>query len=258
MNNYENDTRGGTSPSSIFDYTVRDRDGEKVGTVNNLWPAETGTGYSFIGVSTGWLFGRDHVVPADGLRVDHDLREVHLPLSTAAIKDAPDFAVEEDITDRHRDEIWGYYSRTGDRKYGLGHDTGAARRETGTAREAELPVREEKLDVGKREVRDGTVRLRRIVRTETVNVPVELRREDVEVERIPASGTHPGGIEERLGEKEVTIPISHEEAVVQKKTEVTGAVRARKTTETRTENVSDTVRKEDVDVDRDDKQRRKP
>jgi uncharacterized protein (TIGR02271 family) len=258
MQDYSKDNYGTGYSQQIWDYTVLDREGDKVGTVNNLWPREQGEGYSFIGVSTGWFFGREHVVPADGLRIDHERREVSIPLSSARIKEAPDFNVHEEITDQERDEIYRHYGAGGDRRYGdtsaTGYDTkGYATSTPEASHEAqgdrELPIREEKLNVSKREVRDGEVRLRRIVRTEQVNVPVELRREDVVVERVPANETT--AREGKIGgDKDITIPISHEEPVVEKRTETTGAVRARKTKETHNETISDTVRKEDVDVDR--------
>ena len=47
--------------------------------------------------------------------------------------------------------------------------------------------------------------------------------------------------------------LHREEAVIAKDTVVTGAVRVRKTEEVETKTVSDSVRKEDVEVVRDDK-----
>jgi Domain of unknown function (DUF2382) len=55
-----------------------------------------------------------------------------------------------------------------------------------------VPISEEQVKVGTREVEAGAVRLRKVVHTEVVNQPVELRREEVIVERVVA-GT-PGSI----------------------------------------------------------------
>src|SRR5688500_15125798 len=75
----------------IFDYDVLDKTGGKVGTVNNTWPERDQSGIAFLGVRTGWLFGRDHVIPAHSMRVNHDDRTVTLPLARDEIKQAPDF-----------------------------------------------------------------------------------------------------------------------------------------------------------------------
>src|ERR1041385_6686529 len=51
-----------------------------------------------------------------------------------------------------------------------------------------VPLYKESLAVGKREVDAGSVRVKKIVKTETVNQPVELRHEEIVIEREPASG----------------------------------------------------------------------
>jgi uncharacterized protein (TIGR02271 family) len=253
---YQNKPQSSTNPESqIFDYTVFDQFGEKVGHVNNLWPSSTGSGYSYIGVTTGWLFNQDHVVPAEGMRIDHALNEVHLPLSKETIKAAPDFEVSEDITDSQRNRISQYYG-TGtitdrDRSFSVHDDT----RTRSGASDVDVPIHEEKVNIGKREVQDGEVRLRRIVRTEQKNVPVELKREDVVVERVPASEIR--DTDRKIGDKDITIPLKHEEAVVEKRTEVTGGVRVKKKTDVEHKNVSETIRKEDVEVDRSDDPKRR-
>ncbi len=126
---------------------------------------------------------------------------------------------------------------------------GAARspgRETTTE---EVPLTEEQLKVGKRDIAAGEVRVRKVVETEQVNVPVELKREDAVIERIPASEVK-AGAPSSFQEDEIRVPLSREEAVVEKETRVTGGVRVRKTEKTEQQNVSDTVRREDVKVDK--------
>ena len=59
---------------------------------------------------------------------------------------------------------------------------------------------------------------------------------------------HAGAATSDFKEKTIDMPLSREEAVVSKESHVTGAVRLHKTSETETQNVSDTVCKEDVEV----------
>jgi len=240
----------------IFDYKVLDRDGDKVGTVNDLWPNENNAGYSFIGVHTGWLMGKNHVVPADGMTIDHSEKTVRLPLSAATIKAAPDFNVSGEIDDNDQARIRSHYGYTGTRA-GVtptstpptsSTPTTASTKGT-TSDVVDITLHEEKVKIGTREVAAGAVRLRRIVRTETVNVPVELRSEEVVIDRVSGSEAT-GSSADDIGEKEIVIPISRQEPVVQKTTEVSGVVRARKTTSKETQQVQETVRKEDVEVDR--------
>ena len=117
------------------------------------------------------------------------------------------------------------------------------------ASSAEIALHEEQLKVGKRNVVAGQVRLHKIVRTEEVNVPVELKSEHVVIERIPA-GEAKGTGATSFNEERIEIPLSREEAVVEKVSQVTGGVRVRKTEEVRQETVHDSVRREDVEEER--------
>ena len=119
------------------------------------------------------------------------------------------------------------------------------------ADEIRLTLHEERLRVGKREVEDGAVHVRKTVTSEQVNVPVELRREDAVIERIPAGEVQGGVAADAFQEKTVEVRLTAEEAVVSKDSVVTGAVRVHKTAETQTQTVSDSVRSEDVEVVRD-------
>jgi len=240
----------------IFDYKVLDRNGDKVGTVNDLWPDDSNAGYSFIGVHTGWLLGKNHIVPADGIQINHADRTVTLPLTAEAIKSAPDFDVSGDMEENEQLRIRRHY---GDAIAPTGRSSvptpspspvGRTKNATSTADVVDVPLREEKVKVGTREVEGGSVRLRRIVRTETVNVPVELRTEEVVIDRISADEATDATSDE-IGEKEIVIPISRQEPVVQKTTQVSGVVRARKTSTKDTQQIQESVRKEDVEVDRD-------
>ena len=56
-----------------------------------------------------------------------------------------------------------------------------------TVPEADIALHKEELVVGKREVSNGGVLIRTVVQTENVSQPVDLRREEYVIERIPAS-----------------------------------------------------------------------
>lgn len=121
------------------------------------------------------------------------------------------------------------------------------------AEELRIVLHEEQLKVGKREVEGGEVRIRKTVSTEQVNVPIELRREDATIERIPASEVRGANTTDAFKDQTVEVKLSAEEAVVSKEAHVTGGVRVAKTAHVETQTISDTVRKEDVEVVRDGK-----
>jgi uncharacterized protein (TIGR02271 family) len=113
---------------------------------------------------------------------------------------------------------------------------------------AEVPLSEEEVKIGKRTIGAGQVRLHKTTRTEQVNVPVELKREDAVIERVPAKELERAG-KEPFEEERIEVPLTREEPVVEKEARVTGGVRVRKTEGTEQERVRESVRREDVDID---------
>jgi uncharacterized protein (TIGR02271 family) len=119
--------------------------------------------------------------------------------------------------------------------------------------EESLPVIEERLRVGKRDVTRGSVRVRAYVVEEPVHEDVTLREERVEVERRPVAGrsSAAGSDGSLLQERTIEMTEHGEEAVVQKDAVVTEEVVVRKFTGERTEGIDETVRHTEVDVDED-------
>lgn len=119
-----------------------------------------------------------------------------------------------------------------------------------------IPVIEETLDVGKRQVDLGAVRIRSRVVSETVGENVTLRNEHVNVERRPASeAISEADAEALLKDRTIDVTESGERVVVGKHAKVTGEVVVDKEVDTRTERVEGVVRHTEVDVDRDAKRR---
>ena len=131
--------------------------------------------------------------------------------------------------------------------------TGLTDRASATSDRADevIPVAEEKLHVGKREVNRGRVRLHSRVVERPVSEQVTLREEHVQVERRPVSGTTQAGIlaGDPFQERTIEVEERGEEAVVSKEARVVEEVVVRKEADQRTETISDTVRKTEVDVE---------
>jgi len=156
--------------------------------------------------------------------------------------------------DGRYDEAWAILQRHGAYSMntaGSAQAAHASHTATGTAVRAEggqrVEVREEQLHAQKRPVETGEVRVRKEVHTEqqTVNVPVT--REEVVIERHPASGRATSG-DIRAGE-EIRIPVKEERVEVTKQPVVKEEVTVGKRQVHETEQVSGTVRKEEVKVE---------
>ncbi|WP_425523148.1 YsnF/AvaK domain-containing protein [Microvirga splendida] len=122
----------------------------------------------------------------------------------------------------------------------------------GSDRDEVIPVAEEELHVGKREVSHGRVRIRSHVTERPVQEQVSLREEHVSVERRPVEGTMRTGSANNgdlFRERSIEMEERSEEAMVSKEARVVEEVVVRKDADRRTETVSDTVRKTEVEVD---------
>lgn len=120
------------------------------------------------------------------------------------------------------------------------------------SREEVIPVAEEQLRVGKRQVDRGAVRVRAYAIEQPVEENVRLREEHVDVERRPVTqagaSTRSGDL---LKERTVEMRETGEEPVVQKDAQVKEEVVIRKRAEERAQPVKETVRRTKVDVEDD-------
>jgi uncharacterized protein (TIGR02271 family) len=117
-------------------------------------------------------------------------------------------------------------------------------------REAVLPVVEEQVKVGKREVGKGGVRVHSYVIERPVEEKVSLREEHAKVERRPVERALKPG-EEAFKETTIEIEERAEEPVVSKEARVKEEVVVGKEATERTEIIRETARRTDIDVDED-------
>jgi uncharacterized protein (TIGR02271 family) len=112
-----------------------------------------------------------------------------------------------------------------------------------------IPVVEEELQVGKREVNRGGVRVYSHMTERPVEENVQLREEHVRVQRNPVN--RPASEADFQAFKEGTIEVTEtaEEAVVSKQARVVEEVVVGKDVIERTQTVRDSVRKTDVEVE---------
>ena len=119
----------------------------------------------------------------------------------------------------------------------------------GTAGEIRVPVAEERLNVETRQAELGEVQLRKTVEQEQVSIPVELQREEVRVDQRDVADRPVQAGDQVFQEGTIRVPVRGEEAVVSKQAVVTGEVVIEKERTTEREQITDTVRRERVEVD---------
>jgi uncharacterized protein (TIGR02271 family) len=119
-------------------------------------------------------------------------------------------------------------------------------------------VIEEQLRVGKREVNRGGARVRSYVEERPVSESVTLREEHVNVERRPVDQPITSRDADKEGffeERSVEMQAKGEEAVIGKEARIREEVVVQKSANERTEQVEDTVRNTNVQVDQEPRDR---
>lgn len=245
---------------------VVDQTGDKVGSVGQIYLDDQTNRPTWATVKTGLLGSKETFVPLADATMTND--EIRVPYTKDFVKDAPSMDADHHISEQEEDELYRYYnlSSSGHATTGVDHDAGAdadrahhadggadhdRRADTDVDRDSDGSVvrREEELNVGKERVETGRVRLRKhvVAEQETVNVPVE--REEVHVTREPVRDGEVGG---RIGEDEdVSVTLHAERPVVDKETVAKERVGLDKDVVREDEQVTETVSKEQVEVERD-------
>jgi uncharacterized protein (TIGR02271 family) len=115
---------------------------------------------------------------------------------------------------------------------------------------AAIPLVEERLSVGKREVETGRLRVRIAVDEREETVPTELAFDEVEIERVPRNValTELPGV--RLEGNTTIIPVVEEEVVVEKRLILVEEIHIHRRTATTTEQVPVVLRSERAEVER--------
>lgn len=123
---------------------------------------------------------------------------------------------------------------------------------TNTAdQEESMELREERLSVDKEEVKTGEISVGKDVVEEERSVDVPVRHEEVYVEkRHVADGETRNATADFGDEEEIRIPVVEEKVEVKKKPVVTDEVVIGKRTTEETEHIHDTVKKEEVHLDK--------
>jgi uncharacterized protein (TIGR02271 family) len=240
--------------------TVIDRNGDKIGKIDDLYVDQQTDKPEWALVNTGLFGTKSSLVPIAGASPRGE--DVLVQVEAQQVKDAPKMDKDQELSEQQEAELFSHYG-IGYREEGsvtaiengqatsnrgaVGRDTsGPTTDEAMTRSEEELRVR-----TAKRE--RGRARLRKYVVTEEVVQTVPVRREKVRVEREPITDAN---VEKALdgpeiSEEEHEVVLHEEEVVVEKRTVPKERVRMEKETVTDEAQVSEQVRKEQIETEGD-------
>jgi len=239
-------------------------DGEKIGNIKEIYE-DTRTGKPEWGLVTSGLFGtRSHFVPLAGAQADGEA--VRIGATKEQVKTAPSVEGEGQLSEDDERRLFEHYNvpytdegsvtaegaPSADTQGGAdaganGHDT------SGPTTDEAMTRSEEELRVGTTRQERGRARLRKYVVTEEVQTTVPVQREEVRVEREPITDANADQALDgpAISEEEHEVVLHEEQPVVEKRAVPKERVALRKDTVTDERQVSDQVRKEQIESDGD-------
>ena len=267
----------------VLDKDVHSTDGEKIGGIGQVYLDDATGEPEWVTVKTGLFGTKETFVPISQAEMTADGMVV--PYSKDMVKGAPNVEVDgEHLSVEEEAELYRHYglknpdsSRVDDRPSGRQHadkqhadnmgeaavvgsngtsgrvteDAAESGNASGRSTDDTMTLSEERLNVGTRTEETGRARLRKYVVTEEQTVTVPVRKEKLVVEREPITDASRdrGVTGAEISEEEVEIVLHEERPVVQKETVAVEEVRLGTQTVTDEKQVTETVRKEEVDTD---------
>jgi uncharacterized protein (TIGR02271 family) len=264
---------------------VLSSDGNKIGSVGQVYADDTDGQPTWVTVKTGLFGTSESFVPLQGARLEED--DIVVPYTKDQVKDAPRVDTDGHLDPAEEDRLYGHYGLGGGTQTytdttTTGRDTDYA--STGTAggfaaaddrvtddargtvgRDTSGPTTdnamtrsEERLHVGTEKQATGRARLRKYVVTENVTRTVPVQREEVRIEREPITDANVGAATSGpdISEEEHEVTLHEERPVVERETVPVERVRLDKDTVTDEVTVDEEVRKERIETDGIDENRR--
>jgi uncharacterized protein (TIGR02271 family) len=216
--------------------TAVDREGDKLGTIEEIYLDAETQRPEWALIKTGMFGGKPSFMPLEGVRSTGE--QIEAPYTKQQVKDAPQPDADGELS---QDEESALYSH-----YGIGgHDT------SGPTTDDAMTRSEEELRVGTTQREAGRARLVKHVVTEDVTQTVPVEREEVRIEREPITDANradaTAGGEITSDEHEVVL--HEEEVVVDKQAVPKERVRMDKDVVTDEQQVSETLQKEQIETE---------
>jgi uncharacterized protein (TIGR02271 family) len=246
--------------------TMVDRDGDRIGEIDAIYVDDQTGEPEWALINTGFFGSRSTFVPIAQATARGD--QVQVPYEKQLVKDAPNMDPDGHLSEQEEHELWRHYGLEygGYAAAGTTGDTDTARATTyedrdtvgrdvsGPTTDDAMTRSEEELQVGTRTRERVRARLHKQVTTEQQTVTVPVQREEVRVEREPISDANLDAATSgpAISEEEHEVTLHEEEPVVDKRAVPKERVRLDTETVTDERQVSEEVRKEQIEVEGDD------
>jgi uncharacterized protein (TIGR02271 family) len=228
-----------------------DNDGDKIGTIEEIYIDSRTEQPEWALVKTGLFGGKGTFVPLS--QASPEGEGVRVPYEKSHVKDAPNIEPDGELSQSEERTLYEHY----DVDYGESEAGSTGRDTSGPTTDDAMTRSEEELEVGKQSRETGRARLRKYVVTEEVQTTVPVQREEVRVEREPITDANIDAATDgpQISEEEHEVTLHAEEPVVEKRTVPKERVSLEKDTVQDERQVSDSVAKEQIEVDGADERR---
>jgi uncharacterized protein (TIGR02271 family) len=244
--------------------TMVDPAGDKLGTIDAIYLDDETGQPEWATVTSGLFSAKTAFVP---LAQAQDIGDsVQVPYDKQQVTDAPSPQADGQLSQDDEAELYRHYgldysehrsdsglpAGTADDRTDVDRDT-VGRDVSGPTTDEAMTRSEEELAVGTETRERGRARLRKYVTTEQVTKTVPVQREEVRVEREPITDANLDAATSgpAISEEEHEVTLHQEEPVVEKRAVPRERVRLDTETVTDERQVSEEVRKEQIEVDGD-------
>jgi uncharacterized protein (TIGR02271 family) len=239
-------------------------DGEKLGTIEEIYVDTTSGEPEWALVTTGLFGTKQSFVPLRDASPSGD--GVSVPFDKSTVKESPKIDPDGQLSQPEEAELYRHYgmdySETGSgsglpdadsTRTSTGEDSGPGRDTSGPNTDSAMTRSEEELHVGTADREAGRVRLRKYVVEDEVTQTVPVRREEVRVEREPITDSNVDAASSgpEISSEEHEVVLREEDVVTEKRAVPKERVRLDKDVQAEERQVSETLRKEQIDVDED-------
>lgn len=261
--NYRQEIFGG---DDIKGYDVYSQTEDKIGSVYDALIDNSGSFRYFV-IDTGfWVFGKKVIVPMGNVQLDYDRHRVYVTgMTKEEVERMPeyndDMTIDYDYEERVRNTFRptvaqaGTTSATVERptydRNSYNYDYDQSLYQPNERNHQKIKLYEERVFANKHRQKTGEVTVGKHVETETAQVSVPIEKERVIIERTNPTDTSevtPGATAFREGEV-ARVEVYEETADIQKKAFVREEVNIRKEVTHDTVNSTETIRREELDVD---------
>jgi uncharacterized protein (TIGR02271 family) len=227
-------------------------DGEKLGTIEEIYLDSESGEPEWALVTTGMFGTKQSFVPLRDASASDE--GVTVPFDKATVKDSPKMDPDGQLSESEEGELYRHYGLDYSAGDSAADETGGPGRDvSGRNTDDAMTRSEEELRVGTADRESGRVRLRKYVVEDEVTQTVPVRREEVRVEREPITDANRDDATSgpEISSEEHEVVLREEEVVAEKRVVPKERVRLDKDVQTEEREVSETLRKEQIEVDQD-------